>query len=49
MIIQKYAAYDSYARLGLANSERIICRITSEALKKKKNCFFQCSTQSSAW
>ena len=26
------AAYDSYARLGLANSERIVCQITSDIL-----------------
>ena len=30
----KYAAYDSYSRLGLANSERIVCQITSDSLKK---------------
>ena len=30
----KYAAYDSYARLGLDSSARIVCQITSDALKK---------------
>ena len=33
IIKRKYAAYDSYARLGLANSERIVCQITSDANK----------------
>ena len=34
IIIQKYAAYDSYARLGLAaNSERIVCQIAGDASK----------------
>ena len=30
LMFKKYAAYDSYVRLDLANSERIICQITSE-------------------
>ena len=56
IIITKYAAYDSYARLGLVknNSERIICKITSNALFLL-NFNFCChwsivsSAQSSAW
>ena len=34
MVIQfkKIAAYFSYARLGLANSDRIVCQITSDAI-----------------
>ena len=35
MVIQKCAAYDSYARLGLANSERIVWQIPSDAFKRK--------------
>ena len=31
IIIITFAAYDSYARLGVANSERIVCQITSDA------------------
>ena len=34
IIIITFAAYDSYARLGVANSERIVCQITSDALQK---------------
>ena len=30
LMFKKYATYDSYVRLDLANSERIICQITSE-------------------
>ena len=33
IIITKRAVYDPYARLGLDNSERIVCQITSDALQ----------------
>ena len=39
IIIIKYVAYDLCARLGLANSERIVCQITSDAFKLKKKLF----------
>ena len=36
-IIRLYiAAYDSYARLGLADSERIVCQITGDTFMAKK-------------
>ena len=39
IIITKFAAYDSYARLGL-DSEHIVCQITSDAFMKKNYVFF---------
>ena len=35
ILITNFAAYDSYARLGLDNSERIACQINSDAFVKK--------------
>ena len=33
IIITKFEGYDSYARLGLDNSERIVCQTTNDAYK----------------
>ena len=41
IIITKCAAYDSNARLGLDNSNCILCQITSDAfISIKKNYYF---------
>ena len=40
IIITNLAAYDSYARLGLDNSERIVCQI--DAFRKTKFLIFFC-------
>ena len=40
MIITKFAAYDSDGLLGLDKSERIVCRINSDAFIKKTHFFF---------
>ena len=40
LLFSYIAAYESYAHLGLANSERIVCQITSDYKKCNLNYFF---------